>query len=106
MPDRVTLSAEGGASLPWEDVPTDDLVSDARFWALEPGQKWHGFTHVGPGYAMTDPNKLTILTPGFDRTTGEYTDLGIPAPVVAEYLRDYQIVPEKNDLNSFVFYIL
>jgi len=103
VPDRVTLSAEGGASLPWEDVPTDDLVSDARFWALEPGQKWHGFTHVGPGYAMTDPNKLTILTPGFDRTTGEYTDLGIPAPVVAEYLRDYQIVPEKNDLNSLLF---
>ena len=24
------------------------------------------------GYAMVDPNKLTLLTPGIDRKTGEY----------------------------------
>jgi len=28
---------------------------------------------------MTDPNKLTLLTPGFDRTTGAYVEHGIPA---------------------------
>ena len=27
-----------------------------------------------PGFAITDPNKLTLLTPGFDRETGAYAD--------------------------------
>lgn len=52
---------------------------------------------------MTDPNKLTLLTPGFDRKSGAYTETGIPAPVVAEYLREHRIVPEKNDFNSILF---
>jgi ornithine decarboxylase len=60
---------------------------------------------VAPGYAMTDPNKLTVLTPGFDRASGAYTDFGIPAPIVAEYLRENEIVPEKNDLNSILFLV-
>jgi hypothetical protein len=41
-----------------------------------------------PGFGMTDPNKLTLLTPGFDRVTGGYADHGISAPVVAQYLRE------------------
>ncbi len=28
---------------------------------------------------------------------------GIPAPVVAQYLRENRIVAEKNDLNSLLF---
>ncbi len=55
------------------------------------------------GFAMTDPNKLTLLTPGFEPTTGGYTEHGIPAPVVAQYLRENRIVAEKNDLNSLLF---
>jgi ornithine decarboxylase len=58
---------------------------------------------VTPGYAMTDPNKLTLLTPGFDRETGGYSETGIPAPVLAQYLRENRIVAEKNDLNSILF---
>ena len=30
-------------------------------------------------------------------------DYGIPAPVVAQYLRENRVVPEKNDLNSLLF---
>ncbi len=41
------------------------------------------------------PNKLTLLTPGFNRATGEYEAHGIPAPVVAQYLRENRVVPEK-----------
>ena len=52
---------------------------------------------------MTDPNKLTLLTPGFDRATGAYAEHGVPAPVVAQYLRENRVVPEKNDLNSLLF---
>ncbi|GJE61826.1 Orn/Lys/Arg decarboxylase N-terminal domain-containing protein [Methylobacterium trifolii] len=105
VPD-VTVGADG-APVPWESVPTDVLAADPRHWELAPGAGWHGFTHVGvesaPGYAMTDPNKLTVLTPGFDRRTGDYAAHGVPAPIVAQYLRENRIVAEKNDLNSLLF---
>src|SRR6185369_17056452 len=96
VPDRVGNRA-------WEDVPTDELAASTRFWEFAPGERWHGFNRVAPGYAVTDPNKLTLLTPGFDRATGAYAESGIPAPVVAQYLRENQVVPEKNDLNSMLF---
>ncbi len=106
VPDRVSYGAtagEGGALTPWEDIPTEELAADARYWALAPGAKWHGFGHVAENFAITDPNKLTLLTPGFDRVTGAYEAHGIPAPVVAQYLRENRIVAEKNDLNSLLF---
>lgn len=107
VPDRVTLTDTaregGGHDVAWESVATDALASHGRFWELSPGAGWHGFTHVAPGYAITDPNKLILLTPGFDRATGQYQDHGVPAPVVAQYLRENRIVPEKNDLNSLLF---
>ena len=58
---------------------------------------------IADGYAMVDPNKLTLLTPGIDRSTGEYLDFGVPATVVANYLREQRVVPEKCDLNSILF---
>ncbi len=100
VPDRVN-GPEGEQT--WESLPTDVLASDARYWELTPGASWHGFTHVAPGYAITDPNKLTVLTPGFDRKTGAYAAHGVPAPIVAQYLRENRIVAEKNDLNSLLF---
>jgi ornithine decarboxylase len=105
VPDRVTIADGDGGSreIAWENVPTDDLAANARYWELAPGAGWHGFTHVAPGHAITDPNKLILLTPGFDRDTGAYADYGIPAPVVAQYLRENRVVPEKNDLNSLLF---
>jgi ornithine decarboxylase len=89
--------------VPWESVATDALVSHAHFWEFTPGDRWHGFEAVVPGFAMTDPNKLTLLTPGFDRATGAYAAHGIPAPVVAQHLRENRVVPEKFDLNSLLF---
>ncbi|RAU20827.1 amino acid decarboxylase [Paramagnetospirillum kuznetsovii] len=102
VPDRVTNA--NGADIAWEHVPTDAIATDVRYWELSPGAAWHGFKTVDrPAYAMTDPNKLTLLTPGFDRLTGAYADYGIPAPVVAQFLRENRVVPEKNDLNSLLF---
>src|SRR6202042_1471403 len=89
--------------VPWESISTDQLVRDPRYWALAPDEAWHGFTQLEPGFAITDPAKLTLLTPGFDRRTGAYENHGIPAPVVAQYLRENRVVPEKNDLNSLLF---
>jgi ornithine decarboxylase len=107
VPDRVSIpdvAGEGRAHVaPWESVSTDQLARDPRFWELAPGEAWHGFTKLEPGFAITDPAKLTVLTPGFDRRTGAYEDYGVPAPVVAQYLRENRVVPEKNDLNSLLF---
>ena len=88
----------------WEEVPTDDLAENPAYWTFQPGAAWHGFRHIAPHYALTDPCKLTLITPGFDRATGgKYLDHGVPAPVVAQYLRENRIVAEKNDLNSLLF---
>jgi ornithine decarboxylase len=106
VPDTVLWRADPSAPaclVAWEDVPTDALVSDPALWELSPGAAWHGFRHVAPSYAMTDPNKLTLLMPGFERETGEYAEHGVPAPLLAEYLRENRIVPEKNDLYSILF---
>jgi ornithine decarboxylase len=109
VPERVEIVdaaaqvGEQARSLPWELVPTDGLAANPRYWALTPGAQWHGFALAGPNQAMTDPNKLTLLTPGFDRATGAYADIGVPAPVVAQFLRENRVVPEKNDLNSLLF---
>jgi ornithine decarboxylase len=107
VPDRVKIpdvSREGAAhNVAWETISTDLLATDPSYWQLAPESLWHGFPGLTAGFAMTDPNKLTILTPGFDHVTGSYADHGIPAPVVAQYLRENRIVAEKNDLNSLLF---
>ncbi len=107
VPDRVSIrdAAQEGAAhdVPWENVSTDLLARDPRYWALAPGEAWHGFKSLEEGFAITDPAKLTLLTPGFDRKTGAYEAHGVPAPVVAQYLRENRVVAEKNDLNSLLF---
>jgi ornithine decarboxylase/arginine decarboxylase len=107
VPDRVSIrdaAFDGGAhDVPWESVSTDLLARDPRYWALAPGQAWHGFHDLEEGFAITDPAKLTLLTPGFDRKTGDYEAHGIPAPVVVQYLRENRVVAEKNDMNSMLF---
>ena len=107
VPDKVpapsSKGAEANSQVPWEELPTDLLAADPQYWTLEPGATWHGFSRLARGYAMTDPNKLTLLTPGFDRSTGAYAEHGIPASVLAEFLRENRIVPEKNDFNSILF---
>ena len=107
VPDRLSIpdaASEGAVhDVAWEQVSTDELASNPAHWRLMPGDTWHGFTDMAAGFAMTDPNKLTLLTPGFDRATGAYAEHGIPAPIVAQYLRENRIVAEKNDLNSLLF---
>jgi ornithine decarboxylase (EC 4.1.1.17) len=52
---------------------------------------------------FVDPCKLLLTTPGIDAETGEYADFGIPATILAHFLRENGIVPEKCDLNSILF---
>jgi arginine/lysine/ornithine decarboxylase len=87
----------------WEEIPTEQIKRDQQCWNFHPQAKWHGYAGMADGYAMVDPNKLMLLTPGIDRRTGEYLDFGVPATVLANYLREQKIVPEKCDLNSILF---
>jgi arginine/lysine/ornithine decarboxylase len=107
VPDRVTVSrsrfAADANDVAWEDLPTELIKHEQQCWNFEPEARWHGYQGYAPGYAMVDPNKLTLLTPGIDRATGDYLDFGVPATVVANFLREQRIVPEKCDLNSILF---
>ena len=107
VPDVVTIKESKFTaplvSVKWEDIPTDVLAREPACWELAPDARWHGFRNASPGWAMTDPNKLTLITPGFDRKTGAYAESGIPATLLAAYLRENNIVPEKCDLNSILF---
>ncbi|MBN9705440.1 ornithine decarboxylase [Enterobacter roggenkampii] len=91
------------AGRPWQDHPTHAIVSELRFFSFEPGAKWHGFEGYASEQYFVDPCKLLLTTPGIDAETGEYTDFGIPATILAHYLRENGIVPEKCDLNSILF---
>ena len=91
------------AGRPWQDHPTHAIASERRFFSFEPGAKWHGFEGYASEQYFVDPCKLLLTTPGIDAETGGYTDFGIPATILAHYLRENGIVPEKCDLNSILF---
>ena len=108
VPDRVTIRRFQDrqadiADAAWESLPTELLKREQQCWNFHPEAKWHGYAGYVDGYAMVDPNKLALLTPGIDRQTGGYLAYGVPATVVANYLREHRIVPEKCDLNSILF---
>jgi ornithine decarboxylase len=91
------------AGRPWQDHPTDAIARERRFFSFEPGERWHGFAGYAQDQYFVDPCKLLLTTPGIDADTGKYTEFGIPATILAHYLRENGIVPEKCDLNSILF---
>jgi ornithine decarboxylase len=107
VPDVVAIRGskftQDATDVAWEDLPTEVLKREQQCWTFDPKSAWHGYAGYADGYAMVDPNKLMLLTPGIDRKTGEYLDFGVPATVLANYLREQRIVPEKCDLNSILF---
>ncbi|VEE61809.1 Ornithine decarboxylase, constitutive [Shewanella putrefaciens] len=88
---------------PWQDYPTEQMADDLRFFEFEPGQKWHSFDGYEKGQYFVDPCKFLLTTPGIDAETGKYTEFGIPATILANFLRENNIIPEKCDLNSILF---
>ena len=91
------------AGRPWQDHATHTIASERRFFSFEPGANWHGFDGYARDQYFVDPCKLLLTTPGIDAETGNYTAFGIPATILAHYLRENGIVPEKCDLNSILF---
>lgn len=107
VPDVVTIKgspfAKDAKDVRWEDLPTEVIKHEQQCWNFAPKSSWHGYAGYSDGYAMVDPNKLALLTPGINRQTGDYLDFGVPATVVANYLREQRVVAEKCDLNSILF---
>ena len=88
---------------PWQDYSGDVIAQDRAFFSFEPGASWHGFEGYAQNEYFVDPCKLLLTTPGISSENGAYTDFGIPAAILAHYLRENGIVPEKADLNSILF---
>lgn len=49
------------------------------------------------------PMKLQFVTAGIDVEHGGYEKFGIPGNILANYLRENGIIPEKCDLNDILF---
>ncbi|CNI05846.1 ornithine decarboxylase [Yersinia aldovae] len=88
---------------PWQEYDTEAMAQDLRFFNFIPGEKWHAFEGYEESQYFVDPCKLLLTTLGIDTNTGEYTESGIPATILANFLRENGIVPEKCDLNSILF---
>lgn len=87
----------------WFEYPTEEIVNNIDFFKFHPGEKWHSFEGYAENQYFVDPNKFMLTTPGINAATGEYEEFGIPATILANFLRENRIIPEKNDLNSILF---
>ena len=87
----------------WEEGNTQEMANDVSYFAFEPNAKWHSFKGYGEGQYFIDPCKFQLITPGINVETGAYEDFGIHANILANYLRENRIIPEKCDLNTIQF---
>ncbi len=106
QPEKVTVSSDPKLKhirdVMFRDVDDEILAGNQDCWILNENDKWHGFADVGEDKVMLDPIKVTLLTPGVN-PDGSMGDDGIPAGVVAEFLRSRGVVPEKVGHYSFLF---
>ena len=86
----------------WEPEQALDAPQlDASDWTLDNHAEWHGFGDMAEDYALLDPIKVTLLTPGVEEH-GRLGRTGIPATVVTRFLAERGIVVEKTGLYSFL----
>lgn len=90
----------------WFDVwePEQALAQDQlqpQDWTLGDRAPWHGFGPMADNYALLDPIKVTLLTPGVEEQ-GRLARSGIPAAVVTRFLAERGLVVEKTGLYSFL----
>src|SRR5690606_8703636 len=63
----------------WEpEQALDPPQLDASDWTLDNHAQWHGFGEMAEDYALLDPIKVTLLTPGVEEH-GRLGRTGIPA---------------------------
>ena len=87
----------------WQDYDTEEIATNLEFFKFHPTDTWHKFEGYADEQYFVDPCKFLLTTPGISLENGEYEDFGIPATILANYLRENGIIPEKCDLNSILF---
>jgi len=98
------VASEGGAhTVPWESVSTDQLAARPALLGARAGRSLARLRRPRSRLRHHRSGQAHLAHARFDRKTGAYEAHGIPAPVVAQYLRENRVVPEKNDLNSLLF---
>jgi arginine/lysine/ornithine decarboxylase len=61
---ETVVDPKSGAAIPFEQAPEELLVTDPNAWILHPADSWHGFVDLEADYAMLDPIKVSVITPG------------------------------------------
>ena len=90
----------------WQDYSTEEIANNIEFFKFYPGEKWHSFEGYGENQYFVDPNKFMLTTPGINVETGEYEDFGIPATILANYLKEATLasdLPLMADIDSSLY---
>ena len=87
----------------WQDYDTEEIATNLEFFKFHPTDTWHKFEGYADEQYFVDPCKFLLTTPGISLETGEYEKFGVPATILANYLRENGIIPENCDLNSILF---
>lgn len=87
----------------WQDYDTEEIATNLEFFKFHSTDTWHKFEGYADEQYFVDPCKFLLTTPGISLETGEYEKFGVPATILANYLRENGIIPEKCDLNSILF---
>ncbi|MDS1271358.1 arginine decarboxylase [Lipingzhangella sp. LS1_29] len=94
QPPKVT-DPETGSRYGFAEAPQELLVTTPSCWTLDPEEDWHGFDGLHPGYCLLDPLKVTVMCPGV-QVDGTVDSWGVPASVLAAYLRSRRVLVEKT----------
>ncbi|QNP71499.1 arginine decarboxylase [Streptomyces roseirectus] len=85
------------------EASLDELVNSPARWCLDPGDSWHGYPELEPGYCLLDPAKVTITCPGV-QADGTVEPWGIPGKVLNAYLYRRRVVADKYDPYSVLVF--
>ena len=89
-------------AIAFEHASEEMLVTEPGPWMLDPADTWHGFSGLVDDYAMLDPIKVSVVTPGI-QPNGALEAWGIPAQVVTAYLDAQGIQVEKTSDYTILF---
>ena len=76
------------ARTPWEDLPTDVLKRSSIAGVRARANAGTAIGATPKATCMVDPTKLLLIDAGIDAATGEYPNFGVPATILANYLRE------------------
>jgi arginine decarboxylase len=97
-----TVLGNDGVTRSFQDADEEQLITSPEPWLLRKDASWHGFD-LPDSYAMLDPIKVTVTTPGLS-LDGTPEPFGVPAALLSAYLdENASIVVEKTQDYSVLF---